>query len=176
MTSGGTIKNLNVTGGFRGIVIMSADETVYLDNVHVGGASVGYALNTAEGDSSQDLIVTNSSFYGWNSWALLKSASFTNCTFGQGTYWGANSVYGRVLKPYVNTTLTDCSFVEHMNLDLSSLAAGHMIVMKNCTVNGQAVTAEVFTIPTTDEQYDTELFTVDLPSWATSITDCIIFQ
>jgi len=45
----------------------------------------------------------------------------------------------------------------------------------NCTVNGQAVTADVFTIPTTDEEYDTELFTVDLPSWATSIADCVVF-
>ena len=63
-----------------------------------------------------------------------------------------------------------------MNLDLSALNNGHKIVMKNCTVNGQKVTADVFTVPTTDAQYDTELFTVDLPSWASSINDCIVFE
>jgi hypothetical protein len=63
-----------------------------------------------------------------------------------------------------------------MNLDLSALNAGHKVTMTNCTVNGQAVTAEVFTIPTTDAQYDTELFTIDLPSWASSINDCVVFE
>ena len=80
------------------------------------------------------------------------------------------------MKPYVNTTMTNCSFVEHMNLDLSALGEGHKVTMKDCTVNGQAVTADVFTIPATNEEYDTELFTVDLPSWATSVNDCIIFN
>ena len=63
-----------------------------------------------------------------------------------------------------------------MNLDLSSLNAGHKITISNCKVNGVAVTADVFTVPTNDAQYDTELFTVDLPSWASSINDCIIFK
>ena len=110
---------------------------------------------------------------GWTSYSNIESASFTNVTFNQGTYY--NNIYGRVLKPYVNTTLTNCSFVEHMNLDLSELTNGHKITMTNCTVNSQAVTADVFTVAPTDAQYDTELFTVDLPSWATSIADCIIF-
>jgi hypothetical protein len=63
-----------------------------------------------------------------------------------------------------------------MNLDLSSLTAGHKITMVNCTVNGQDVNAEVFSIPSSDADYDTKLFTVDLPSWATSVNDCIIFN
>jgi hypothetical protein len=63
-----------------------------------------------------------------------------------------------------------------MNIDLSALTAGHKITMSNCTVNGQPVDAGVFTIPSNDAQYDTELFTVDLPSWATSINDCMIFN
>ena len=63
-----------------------------------------------------------------------------------------------------------------MKLDLSSLTAGHKVTMKNCTVDGQVITVDTFTIPTSDAQYDTELFTVDLPSWATSINDCIVFE
>ena len=46
--------------------------------------------------------------------------------------------------------------------------------MNNCTVNGTAVTKDVFSIPADDAEYDTKLFTVDLPSWATSVADCIV--
>jgi len=143
MTAGGKIMNLNVNAGFRGIMIMSPKETVYIDGVTVGGPSVGYALNTGEGDSTQDLVVTNSAFYGWNSWSLLKSASFTKCTFGQGTYWGATSVYGRLARPYVDTVFTECAFnAEGYILDISNLDG--TIDLVNCTMNGKVITAENF--------------------------------
>ena len=175
MTSGGTIKNVTIKEGCRAVMIMSPQTDVILDNVKIGGDGVLYPINTGEaGAEGVNLVVTNSVLAGWTSYSLIESATFTNVEFKQGTYY--NNIYGRVLKPYVNTTLTNCSFVEHMNLDLSSLGMGHKIVMKNCTVNGQAVTAETFTVPTTDAQYDTELFTVDLPSWASSINDCVVFE
>ena len=175
MTSGGTIKNLTIKEGCRAIMIMYPQSDVILDNVNIGGDGVLYPINTGEaGAEGVNLIVTNSVLAGWTSYGLIESASFTNVEFKQGTYY--NNIYGRVLKPYVNTTLTNCAFVEHMNLDLSSLTAGHMVIMTNCKVNGQNVTAEVFTIPTTDAQYDTELFTIDLPSWASSINDCVVFE
>ena len=175
MTSGGTIKNITIKEGCRAVMIMKPQQDVVLDNVKIGGDGVLYPINTGEaGAEGVNLIVTNSVLAGWTSYGIIESASFTNVEFKQGTYY--NNIYGRVLKPYVNTTLTNCSFVEHMNLDLSALKAGHKIVMKNCTVNGQAVTVTTFTIPTTDAQYDTELFTVDLPSWASSINDCVVFE
>ena len=175
MTSGGTIKNVTIKEGCRAVMIMYPQTDVILDNVKIGGDGVLYPINTGEaGAEGVNLVVTNSVLAGWTSYGLIESATFTNVEFKQGTYY--NNIYGRVLKPYVNTTLTNCSFVEHMNLDLSSLKAGHKIVMKNCKVNGQAVTASVFTIPTTDAQYDTELFTIDLPSWASSINDCVVFE
>ena len=175
MTTGGTVKNLTIKNACRAIMIMNAEQDVILNNVNIGGDGVLYTINTGEeGSTPIKLIVTNSTLAGWTSFAAnVESASFTNVTFEQGTYY--NNIYGRVIKPYVSTTFTDCSFIEHMNLDLSALELGQKITMKNCTVNGQAVTASVFTIPTTDAEYDTELFTVDLPSWASSITDCIIF-
>ena len=174
MTSGGTIKNITIQEGCRAVMIMYAQEDVILDNVNIGGDGVLYPINTGEGGAEGvNLIVTNSTLAGWTSYGLIESASFTNVAFEQGTYY--NNIYGRVLKPYVNTTLTDCSFVAHMNLDLSSLKQGHKIIIDNCTVNGQALTTDAMTIPTTDAQYDNELFTVDLPSWANSISDCVIF-
>ena len=62
-----------------------------------------------------------------------------------------------------------------MNLDLSSLANGQKIVISNCTVNGVALTADVITVGPNDAQYDSELITVDLPAWASSLADCVIF-
>lgn len=175
MTSGGTIKNLTITEGCRAVMIMYPQQDVILDNVNIGGDGVLYPINTGEGGAEGvNLIVTNSVLAGWTSYSLIESATFTNVEFKQGTYY--NNIYGRVFKPYVNTTMTNCSFVEHMNLDLSSLTAGHKITMVNCTVNGQDVNAEVFSIPSSDADYDTKLFTVDLPSWATSVNDCIIFN
>ena len=174
MTSGGTIKNLTIENGTRAVMIMYVEDDVILDNVCLGGEGVLYPINTGEeGDASQTakLIVSNSTLAGWTSYSNISSASFTNVEFKQGTYY--NNIYGRVLKPYVNTTLTNCSFIAHMNLDLSSLTNGHKIVIENCTVNGQLIAADVFTVPSCDNDYDTKLFTVDLPSWATKISDCI---
>lgn len=175
MTSGGTVKNLTIKEGCRAIMIMYPQSDVILDKVNIGGDGVLYPINTGEaGAQGVKLIVTNSVLAGWTSFSNIESASFTNVEFKQGTYY--NNIYGRVLKPYVSTTLTECTFVEHMNLDLSGLLEGEKVTFINCTVNGQAVTDAVFTVPSNDDEYDTELFTVDLPSWASSINDCISFE
>ena len=143
MTSGGTIKDLTVDNGFRGILIMYAKETIKLENVVSSGEGVCYALNTAEGDSTQDLVATNCTFDGWSSWSLLKSATFTNCKFGQGTYY--TNVYGRLGKPYVNTVFEGCDFCSKYYLDLSALGEGQKVTLKNCTVNGMKITANNWT-------------------------------
>ena len=143
MTSGGTIKDLTVNNGFRGVLIMSPKETIYLENVVSSGEGVCYALNTAEGDSTQDLVATNCTFDGWCSWSLIKSATFTNCTFGQGAYY--TNVYGRLGKPYVNTLFDGCNFCSKYYIDLSALGANQKVTLKNCTVNGVKITAENWT-------------------------------
>ena len=142
MTSGGTIKNVTITGVFRGIVIMNPTEDIIIDNVTVGGdEDMCYGINTAEGDGKQNLIVTNSKLMGWNSIGnAVASATFTNCTFGQGTYY--TDVYGRLVKPYVDTVFDGCEFNSKYYIDLSALANGCTITLKNCTVNGVKLTAE----------------------------------
>ena len=176
MATGGTIKNIKIDNATRAIMLMYADKDLVLDNVNIGGDGVLYPINTGEAGEPQNvnIIVTNSTLAGWTSFAQVNSASFTNVEFKQGTYY--NNIYGRVLKPYVNTTITNCSFVEHMNLDLSGLTVGHKVVIKNSTVNGQKITLDVLTVPSTDDDYDTKLFTVDLPSWATSVADCVVCE
>ena len=143
MTAGGTIKNLTIDNGFRGVVIMSPTQTVYLENVVSGGKGVCYALNTAEGDYTQDVVATNCTFNGWSSWSNIKSATFTNCTFGQGAYY--TNVSGRLGKPYVNTVFDGCNFCSKYYIDLSALNADQKVIVKNCSVNGVKITAENWT-------------------------------
>lgn len=149
MTSGGTIKNLNVVEGFRGIMIMYPNADVVIDNVNIKG-EVCYTINTGEGDGTQDLIVTNSTIFGWTSIGnAVKTASFTDCTFGQGEYY--TNVYGRLVKPYVDTVFENCEFGSQYYIDLSQLGkdgSGKVltpdakVVLKNCTVNGVKLTAD----------------------------------
>lgn len=173
MTSGGTIKNLTMYGVFRGIMIMSPTEDVILDNVHVGGTDVGYALNTGEYAKVDgvDLIVTGSSFKGWSSYAGIASASFTDCSFGVGSYYGSWP-YNSLIKPYVDTTFTNCKFADKYYLDLSGLSEGCTVTLNGCTVNEQTITANICGT----ECDGTETFCVELPSWATSLSDCISFK
>lgn len=167
MTSGGTIKNLTINAGCRAIVIMSPTEDIILDNVYVCGDEILYPINTAEHATVEgvDLIVKNSTFGGWSSFAGIDSASFTNCKFIYGGYYNSWP-YDSLVKPYVNTTFTDCDFAENYYLDLSALGADCAVVLDNCTVNGTIVTAENCI----------ELFgEVELPTGRT-LADCVIFK
>ena len=146
-TWGGTIKNLTIkTKVGRGIVISSPNQDVYLDNVFVDGP--GYAVNTTE-HNGKKLIVTNSTIKGWTSLAGLDFVSFENCAFGENTskYWqemGYGQDYDRLIRPYVNTTFTNCDFEQGYYFDLSALAASNTITLNNCTCGENAVTAETF--------------------------------
>ena len=176
MTTGGTIKNLTIKNATRAIMVMYVESDLILENVNLGGDGVLYTVNTGEAGpaaKTAKLIVKNSTLAGWTSYNFFESATFENVTFEQGTYY--NNIYGRVLKPYVTTTLIGCEFMEHMNLDLSALGADQTVTMTGCTVNGVAVTADVLTVPSGDADYDTMLFSVDLPS-GRKLADCVTFN
>ena len=141
MTNGGTIKNLDIDRGSRGVVLMYPTQDVYVDNVKVGvNDEVCYTINTAEGDGTHSLYVSNSVLNGWCSiGTAVKDVTFTNCTFGQGTYY--TDVFGRLVKPYVDTVFEGCDFCNKCYLDLSAFV-GTKVIVKNCTVNGVKITAE----------------------------------
>ncbi len=153
MTSGGTIKNVDLTGVFRAIMIMNPTETVYIDNVTIGDDDVCYAINTGEGDGTQDVVVTNSTIKGWSSYGnAIKSVTFNNCTFAQGTYY--DDVFGRLVKPYVDAVFDGCEFNGKFYIDLSALTTdgdGRVvnpdakIILRNCTVNGVKLTEDNWT-------------------------------
>ena len=144
MTNGGTIKNLDINRGFRGIVLMDPNQDVHVDNVNIGvNDEVCYTINTAEGEGTHNLYVSNSVLNGWCSiGTAVKAVTFTNCTFGQGTYY--TDVYGRLVKPYVDAVFDGCDFCSKCYLDLSAFV-GTKVVVKNCTVNGVKLTAENWT-------------------------------
>ena len=167
-TYGGTIKNLNITTpAGRGIIISSPKEDIYLDNVFVDGP--GYALNTTE-HNGKKLVVTNSTFKGWTSFAGLESASFTSCTFGENTYdywqkFGYGQDYDRHIRPYVATTFNQCVFEQGFDVCLHQLAASAKITLNNCVCGDVKLTAENYS----------EYITIELPA-GKALADCVVFE
>lgn len=168
VTHGGTIKNLTIVGGGRGIVIYAPTEDVIIDNVVIDGP--GYAINTAE-HNGQNLIVTNSTVNGWTSLAGMDSVSFTNCNLGENSTkcwqnYGYDQDYDRLIKPYGQATFTDCIFENGYCIDLSSLAEGNVISLNNCTCDGVVLTAENYA----------DYITIELPGWTSNLNDCVSFN
>ena len=160
MTYGGTIKNITINEGFRGIWIYTPDEDVIIDNVTILG-NVTYGINTGE-HKAANLKVTNSTIGGWTSFAGLASASFENCDFVVG---GANRGWpiDSLVKPYVTTTFKDCSFAASYYLDLSALDAGCRVTLQNCDADGVAITALEGWTTNCDDEPETGIC-VELPS------------
>lgn len=127
-TTGGTIKNINIVEGFRGVFIKSGTEKVYLENVTIDGTTYTISCDSA---SYQGLYAVNCTFNGWTSYAkTIGEVYFYSCSFGEGN--GYN--YSR---PYADTTYENCAF-----------AAGHTVnvranvVFKNCTLDGVLLTED----------------------------------
>lgn len=160
VTHGGTIKNVTVTDGGRGVILYAPTEDVIIENVVIDGP--GYAINTTEHANPDDhikLIVKKSTINGWTSLAGLEEVIFENCKFGENTtaYWqnmGYDRDYDRLIRPYVTATFENCEFEQGYYIDLSSLAAGETITLTGCTVNGVELTAENFAEYITIENYD----------------------
>ena len=153
ITYGGTIKDLTINSGFRAIVLYTPTEDVIIDNVTIYGDNIVYGLNTAEYPTLEgiDIVVKNSTICGWVSFAGdYASVSFEGCEFVQGVAY--DNVIGRLVKPYLSTTFTNCSFVKNAYLDLSALGAGETVTLVGCKVAGVDVTVDVFTTTENDAE------------------------
>ncbi len=97
-----------------------------------------YPINVNTGACDIELIVKDSTLNGWTSYSSIKSASFTNVTFGK------NKTYNQAyLRPYADTTLTNCSFVDGFMMGYgNSSSEKHTITLTNCTYNGTQLTAD----------------------------------
>lgn len=130
-TTGGTIKNLTVTGSFRGIFInhnSAHSEPVILENVTIDGTV--YTISCDQG-LNQTLSATNCTFNGWTSYAAtLGSATFKNCSFGEGSGYA-------FCRPYAPTTFVGCEFESGYEIDPRAA-----VTFENCTLGGEALTAD----------------------------------
>lgn len=128
-TTGGLIKNLTVTGSFRGIFInhnSTHSEPVVLENVIIDGTT--YTISCDQG-LNQNFEAYNSTFNGWTSYAAtLGNAKFENCKFGEGNGYA-------YCRPYAPTTFVGCDFEAGYEID-----ARAAVTFENCTLNGVALT------------------------------------
>ncbi len=130
-TKGGTIKNLTIAGAFRGIFTDGLTQDLYVDNCVID--NVCYTFS-ADGSGDYDVVFTNTTLNGWTSYTSgFQSVSFTDCTFGKGT----GRYQYAYLRPYSDTTITNCAFSEGFKLDATQEGD---VVLKNCTVGGVVLT------------------------------------
>ena len=110
-TTGGLIKNLTVTGSFRGIFInhnSDHSEKVVLENVTITGTT--YTISCDQG-LYQGIEATNCTFNGWTSFAKTAGeAKFVNCYFGEGAGY-------KYCRPYSNTEFVGCTFCSGYGVD-----------------------------------------------------------
>lgn len=110
-TTGGVIKNITVTGSFRGIFINhngDHSEKVVLKNVTTTGTV--YTISCDQG-KYQGIEATDCAFYGWTSFAKTAGeAKFTNCYFGEGSG-------NKYCRPYSNTEFVECTFCPGFTVD-----------------------------------------------------------
>ena len=130
-TTGGLIKNITITGSFRGVFInhnSTHAEKVVLENVIIDGTV--YTISCDQG-TNNGLEATNSTFNGWTSYAAtLGNAKFTDCCFGEGSGYA-------YCRPYAPTEFVGCEFEAGFTVDPRAA-----ISFENCTLDGVAITAE----------------------------------
>ncbi|MBR2026625.1 MAG: hypothetical protein IKA07_05770, partial [Alistipes sp.] len=129
-TTGGLIKNLNVTGGMRGIFINHNSTNcskVILENVTIDGTV--YTISCDQG-TNNGLEAYNSTFNGWTSYAAtLGDVKFVGCSFGEGQGYA-------YCRPYAATEFVNCAFATGYVIE--NVAA---VTFENCTFGGVALTA-----------------------------------
>ena len=133
-TTGGIIRNIKITGSFRGIFInhnSDYSEKVVLDNVVIEGTV--YTISCDQG-LYQGLEATNCTFNGWTSFAeTLGNAKFVNCSFGEGNGYA-------YCRPYAQTEFVGCEFEAGFSLDPAAI-----VTFEGCTLDGAALTEENLT-------------------------------
>lgn len=125
--AGGVLKNLTVTGSFRGIFVKNNTEKVVLENVITTGTT--YTISCDQG-AHGGLAATDCSFYGWTSYAAtIGDVTFTRCYFGEGSGYS-------YCRPYAPTVFENCEFEAGYTIDPRAA-----VVFENCTFGGVALTA-----------------------------------
>ena len=126
--TGGTIKNVTVSGSMRGIFMPGASDDVFIDNVTLD--NVIYTFNSDAGNKNYGVYISNSTLNGWTSYSdVHKEVVFTNCSFGEGNGY-------KFCRPYNASRFVNCNFCEGYEIEPVS----DDVVFVNCRVNGILVT------------------------------------
>ena len=130
-TNGGTIKNIVINSGMRGIFMGSATEDVYIDNVVIDGTI--YTFNSDGGNKNYGVYISNSTLNGWTSFSNVhKEVIFTNCNFGEGNGYA-------FCRPYNASVFKNCVFEEGFEFDTTKTSN---IVLDTCYYGDTLITAE----------------------------------
>ena len=123
----GTVKNITVTGSFRGVFIKNNTEKVILENVTTDGTT--YTISCDQGGNG-GLEAIGCTFKGWTSYAkTIGTVKLVDCYFGE----GAGYAYCR---PYAPTEFVNCDFEAGYQID-----ARAAITFENCTIGGEPLTS-----------------------------------
>lgn len=132
-TSGGSVQNLTISGGAdgRALYVTKLTSDLFVSDCVLNGA---YSFNlNSDNKTGYTLNFTNTTFKSWTSYAnVMDHAYFTDCKF-EG-----------VLKPYGDTTLTNCVFTTQ-GLDVSELQNDETVTLINCTYGDQLIEKAVLT-------------------------------
>lgn len=129
----GTIKNLVINSGMRGIFMSGANGDVYVDNVVIDGTV--YTFNSDAGSKDYGVYISDSTLNGWTSFSNChKEVIFTNCKFGEGGGYA-------FCRPYNDCQFIGCIFEEGFEFDTSQ-ASNIDIVFEDCYYGGTLITAE----------------------------------
>ena len=138
------ISNSTISGAYRGIYSQSKGGDIYVNNCDIDAV---YTFNAGSGDLG--LYVKDSKLLGWTSYGeMANGAYFDNTEFGKGT-----AGYD-FLRPYCDTTLTNCTFDGDFRMGAG--ATGFTITINNCYFNGTKLTASNITSMLDDTEPDTE--------------------
>lgn len=126
----GTIKNLTIDSGFRGVFVNHNGTAghVTLQNVIIDGPV--YTISCDQG-TDNGLTAIDSTFNGWTSYAAtIGNVEFEGCSFGEGAGYA-------FCRPYAPTAFVNCNFAAGYQMD-----ARAAVTFENCTIGGVALTAE----------------------------------
>lgn len=127
----GTIKNVTVAQGFRGIFVNyngAINGPVLLENVVIDGPT--YTISCDQG-TYNGLTAKKCTLNGWTSYsATIGDVQFEDCSFGQGAGYA-------FCRPYAPTTFVNCDFAAGYEIDPRAV-----ITFESCTIGSVALTAE----------------------------------
>ena len=130
--TGGTIKNITISKGFRGIFInhnAPADKCglVTLKNVTIDGPT--YTISCDQG-TGNGLEAYSCKINGWTSYAAtIGKVKFVETSFGKGAGYA-------FCRPYAPTEFVNCNFAKGYEIDPRAA-----VTFENCTIDGVALTS-----------------------------------